>query len=138
MTVRAKFVEILPRHRRALEMLASIALDAKRDIFGCIGFPALRDEDDVFTLEQIVDPLLVRGLIEDLTGTEMGDSGKYFVRITPLGAFCLGVGLMLRDARKSTPEEMKKYLTPIEGDVAIPRPAFNNPHDPNEEREAII
>lgn len=137
MAVRAQFMELIPRHRRALEMLAGIALDAKRDIFGCIGFPALRDQDDVFTLEQIVDPLLVRGLIEDLTGTEMQESGKYFVRITPLGSFCLGLGLMLRDARKSTPEEMKKYLTPEAGDVVIPRPAFNNPHDPNEEQEAI-
>ena len=138
MTVRAQFIEILPRHRRALEMLASIALDAKRDILGCIGFLALRDEGDQFTLEQIAEPLLVRGLIEDLSGTEMGDSGKYFVRITPLGAFCLGVGLMLRDSRKSTVAEMKKYLTPEAGDVAIPRPAFENPHDPNEEQEAIV
>jgi hypothetical protein len=142
MATRAQFMEIIPRHRRALEFLAALALQPGRDPLGCIGVAALRDEDEPFTLEQIVNPLFDRGLIEDLTATELGRGGKYFVRITKLGAFCLGLGIMLRDARKSSELEIKKLLQPP---AEMPEPPtvdmrvriLDNPHDPNDEHEAI-
>lgn len=100
------FMLIIPRHRQALQLLMD---QRKKDAFGGIGVGALREEDDVFTLGQIVNPLMDRGLIEDLSRTELGAGGKYFVRLTPLGAYCLGMGYMLRVPRKSTEAEMKKY-----------------------------
>jgi hypothetical protein len=103
---------IIPRHLRVLQELAA---QKKKDYLGGIGWGALRDEDDLFTYEQLITPLLDRGLIEDLTATELGPAGKYFVRITPLGTVCLGMGLMLRDARKVTDAELKA--------LAIPAPA---------------
>jgi hypothetical protein len=126
-TVSEKFMAIPPRHRRALEMLVE---QKQRDRLGALGRGALREEDEGFTLEQIVEPLWERGLIEDLTGTELGDGGKYFLRITPLGQMCLGMGVMLRETRKpSAPEQ--QLLT------AEMRRHDNNPYDPNEEKEAI-
>jgi hypothetical protein len=119
------FMPISPRHRRALEMLVE---QKKRDSLGGIGIAALHDEDDVFTLEQITEPLMERGLIEDLTWTDLEAAGKYFVRITPLGDVCLAFGQMLREPRIVSDKAMKMLLQP---------PASANPHDPNEEREAI-
>jgi hypothetical protein len=117
-SVKDKFMTIPPRHQRALELLAVIARQPNRDIYGAIGVGALRDEDEPFTLEQIVQPLWERGLIEDLTGTELRTGGKYFVRITALGIVCLGLGMMLRDARKVTEAEIKglQLETPSEAD----------------------
>jgi hypothetical protein len=114
-TVKDKFMPIPPRHHRALEMLIE---QRKRDAFGGIGVGALRDEDDQFTLEEIVTPLWDRGLIENLTETELGASGKYFVRITPLGVVCFGLGLMLREGRKVTEPEIQglQLETPSEAD----------------------
>jgi hypothetical protein len=103
-----KFMPIPPRHQRALEMLALLAKQPHRDILGAIGIAALRDEDDVFTLAQIVDPLMERGLIEDLRETELGTGGRYFVRITRLGELCLGLGYMLREPRKGSEQELKR------------------------------
>jgi hypothetical protein len=102
-TIKDRFMQIPPRHQRALEMLRE---QRTRDPLGAIGAGALRDEDDPFTLEQIANPLWERGLIEDLTGTEMETAGRYFVRITPLGLVCLGLGYMLREPRKATEHEM--------------------------------
>jgi hypothetical protein len=45
------FIVIPPRHQRALEMLRAQRL---HDNLGAIGKGAMRDEDDVLTLEQIV------------------------------------------------------------------------------------
>jgi hypothetical protein len=127
----AKFMAIPLRHRRALEMLVE---QKRRDRFGGIGIGALRDEDDVLTLEQIMQPLWERGLIEDLTQTEMGNSGKYFARITRLGEICLQVGFMLRDVRSVTEAEMKL----LEGDVPASAAAKRlAQHDASEEQEAI-
>lgn len=130
MPISEKFMQIPPRHRRALELLLK---EKKKCIsgFGEIGTGALRDEDEPFTLEQIVGPLEERGLIEDLTWTDLGDAGKYFSRITPLGEFCLGLGYMLRAPSKIGMEELKKFTG------ELPPPPTTNPHDPNEEKEAI-
>lgn len=106
-SIKDKFMVIPPRHQRALELLAVIARQPSRDILGAIGVAALRDEDEPFTLEQIVQPLWERGLIEDLTETELGSGGRYFVRITTLGVVCLGLGMMLRDPRKVTEAEIQ-------------------------------
>ena len=98
------YMPIPPRHARALGMLIE---QWKRDRLGAIGMGALREDDDTLTLEQIVQPLWDRGLIEDLTATEMGQPGKYFVRITPLGKVCFDVGHMPRDPRKPSDDELK-------------------------------
>ena len=117
-SVKERFMVIPPRHHRALELLAVIAKQPSRDILGAIGVGALHDEDEPFTLEQIVKPLFERGLIEDLTETELGAGGKYFVRITALGVVCLGLGMMLRDGRKATEAEIRglQLETPSEAD----------------------
>lgn len=121
------FMPIPPRHRRALEMLL---VQRHHDAFGGIGIGAMRDDDEPFTLEQIVEPLMVRGLIEDLTWTDLREDGKYFVRLTKLGEFCLGVGYMLREPRLTSEAEMRKYA------AELPPPS-SNPYDPNDEKEAI-
>lgn len=113
-SVKDRFMLIPPRHKRALEMLAIIARQPNRDIHGAIGVAALRDEDEPFTLEQIVQPLWDRGLIEDLTETELGSGGKYFVRITKLGEMCLSMGYMPREPRKTTDGEMKGLKGEVE------------------------
>ena len=107
--MREQFMTIIPRHLRVLQELQK---QKKRDAFGGIGWGALRDEDDPFTYDQLFPPLIERGLIEDLTATELGPAGKYFVRITPLGTVCLGMGIMLRDARKVTEPELKALNIP--------------------------
>jgi hypothetical protein len=104
---KTRFMQIPPRHQRTLEMLAVIAKQPHRDIHGAVGIAALRDEDEPFTLEQIVDPLMERGLIENLSETELGTGGRYFVRITRFGEMCLGLGYMLRESRKPTQVEIK-------------------------------
>ena len=114
-TVKEKFMTIPPRHQRALQMLME---QRKKDLLGGIGVGALRDEDEPFSLEQIVQPLWMRGLVEDLTETEMGGAGKYFVRITALGVVCFDLGMMLRDPRSVTDAEIKglRLETPSEAD----------------------
>ena len=103
--VKDGFMAIPPRHQRALEMLMK---QKKRDQFGGIGVGALRDEDDPFTLEQIVQPLWERGMIEDLSETDLGLGGRYFVRITRVGEICLSLGYMLREPRKLSEPELKR------------------------------
>jgi hypothetical protein len=134
------FMPIPPRHRRALELLVD---QKKHDPYGAIGTGALRDEDDPFTLEQIINPLWDRGLIEDLTNTDFGRGGQCFTRITPLGEICLGLGYMLRAPGKTTEEAIKQYLTKdsdeqteVAKSLKLPMKSAN-PHDPNEEQEAI-
>jgi hypothetical protein len=107
MSTREQFMVIIPRHQRILKELTD---QKPKDQFGGIGWGALRDEDDPLSYEQLFGPLMNRGLIEDLTQTEMGSSGKYFVRITQLGTVCMNLGLMLRDERKPTIEESLQLL----------------------------
>jgi hypothetical protein len=99
----------------------------------------MRDEDDVLTLEQIIDPLWERGLIEDLTWTDLKDSGKYFLRLTQLGDICLSLGYMLREPRKVTLAEMK-FLAGQERTITTLPPGTAErlaKYDANEEKEAI-
>jgi hypothetical protein len=100
------FISITPRHKQALALLIE---QKKKDFLGGIGVGALREDDDAMTLEQIVVPLSVRGLIEDLTKTEMGTAGKYFARITPLGEYCYAKGYMLKEPHVGSIAEMNKY-----------------------------
>jgi hypothetical protein len=109
MTAREQFIVIIPRHLRVLKELTT---QKPKDLYGAIGWGALRDEDDAFSYGQLFGPLMERGLIEDLTATEMGSAGKHFVRITPLGSVCMNLGLMLRDPRKLTVEELKTLAPP--------------------------
>jgi hypothetical protein len=130
------FMVIPPRYQRALEMLRAQRL---RDNLGAIGKGAMRDEDDVLTLEQIVDPLWERGLIEDLTWTDLKEGGKYFVRLTQLGDICLSLGYMLREPRKVTLAEMK-FLAGQETRITTLPPGTSErlaKYDANEEKEAI-
>ena len=104
MSATEKFMPIPPRYIQALQMLVE---QKKKDAFGGIGVGALREEDEPLTLEQIVSPLWERGLVEDLTETELGPAGRYFVRITALGVACLHLGVMLRDPRKAADAEIQ-------------------------------
>ena len=127
--VSSRFMVIPPRHVRALQMLVS---QRDRDQFGGIGVGALLEDDDVLTIEQIVQPLWERGLVEDLTHTEMGEPGRYFIRITRLGQQCLALGAMLREQRKMTDDE-RTWFQPV---LSEPK-TLRTRHDPNEEKEAI-
>jgi hypothetical protein len=102
-------MHIIPRHLRVLQELAA---QKKKDQLGGIGWGALRDEDDPLTYQQLFIPLIERGLIEDLTGTELGTAGKYFVRLTPLGSVCLSMGVMLRAPRPADAAELKALHLP--------------------------
>jgi hypothetical protein len=132
----AKFMVIPPRHQRALEMLRAQRL---RDPLGAIGKGAMRDEDEPFTLEQIVKPLFERGLIEDLTWTDLHEAGKYFVRLTQLGDICLSLGYMLRETRKPTLAEWKGLMTEQAPITTLPPGTAERlaQHDANQEKEAI-
>jgi hypothetical protein len=90
------FVPIIPRHIRLMQRLVD---QKKIDRLGCIGWRGLMDEDEVFTIDQLFKPLRERGLVEDLTKSDLGNAGVYFVHITPLGEKCLGLGYMLREPR---------------------------------------
>lgn len=103
-------VPIIPRHLRILQRLME---QRKTDQYGCIGWRGLLDDPETFTMDQLFKPLQDRGLIEDLSQTEMGHGGTYFVRITPLGAFCFGIGYMLKDARPTTELEIRKYISDV-------------------------
>jgi hypothetical protein len=132
----AKFMVIPPRYQRALEMLRAQRL---RDPLGAIGKGAMRDEDEPFTLEQIVKPLFERGLIEDLTWTDLHEAGKYFVRLTQLGDICLSLGYMLRESRQVTLAEMR-FLAGQEKTITTLPPGTTErlaQHDANQEKEAI-
>lgn len=100
-------IAIIPRH---LRILGALIAQRKVDMFGCIGWKGLLDNPETFTMDEIFRPLVVRGLIEDMTLT-MGNGGTYFVRITPLGQFCYGIGYMIKDQRVATEAEIKKYIT---------------------------
>lgn len=104
MSISEHFMAIIPRHRKVLEDLHKIHGRG----YGEIGWKGLMEENEPFTAEQLFQPLLDRGLIEDLTNTELGSRGVYFVRITPLGILCLALGLMLKQPRKTSEQEMKK------------------------------
>ena len=109
MSASEHFMPIIPRHRRLLEELR---LQKTKDMLGGIGWGALKGEDEPFTYEELFLPLMQRGLIEDLTETELGSAGKYFVRITPIGERCLGLGVMLKYPRPTSDLELDKILAP--------------------------
>lgn len=126
-------IPIIPRH---LRILAELIERRKVDQYGCIGWRGLMDNPEVFTMDQLFTPLLKRGLIEDLSKTPMGNGGAYFVRITPLGQFCYGIGYMIKEPRESTELEIRKYIA----DVAVPVPpqaAFDAVNDAIAEAERI-
>jgi hypothetical protein len=100
---------IIPRHLRVLQELAA---QKKKDLLGGMGWGALKDEAEPFSDDMLFGPLLERGLIEDLTATELGKGGNFFVRITPLGMLCMGLGLMLQESRKPTDAELKALRLP--------------------------
>ena len=108
------FVQILPRHMRILTRLLE---QAKADMFGSIGWKALIEGEDDWTMDELFVPLLQRGLIEDLTAVpDLGPkAGKYFVRITPIGAFCHSLGFMLKDRHRATEKEIQKYADELQG-----------------------
>lgn len=101
-------IAIIPRHLRILGRLIEIR---RTDQYGCIGWRGLLDDPETFTMDQLFKPLVERGLIEDLSSTPMGHAGTYFVRITPLGQFCYGIGYMIKDARPTTELEIQKYIS---------------------------
>ena len=103
-------IAIIPRH---LRILGALIERRKVDMFGCIGWKGLLDDPESFTMDQIFRPLVERGLIEDMSSTEMGNAGSYFVRITPLGQFCYGIGYMLKEPRIASELEIKKYISDV-------------------------
>ena len=106
----ALFMPIIPRHHRLLTRLVE---QKKVDRLGCIGWRGLMDEEESFTVDQLFLPLAERGLIENLSQTELGNAGVHFVRITPMGEHCLGLGYMLRDPREMTGYELTQFPAPI-------------------------
>jgi hypothetical protein len=94
---------MIPRHERLLKRLVE---QKGIDRYGGIGWRGLMDENELYTIDQLFKPLIERGLVEDLSATELGQRGTYFVRITPLGEHCLSLGLMLLEPRSMTPREM--------------------------------
>jgi hypothetical protein len=103
-------IPIIPRHLRVLGRLIE---QRRTDQYGCIGWRGLLDDPETFTMDQIFKPLVERGLIEDLSQTPLGHGGTYFVRITPLGQFCYGIGYMIKDARPTTEAEIRKYISDV-------------------------
>jgi hypothetical protein len=102
------FMPIIPRHIRLLERLHD---QLKADQYGGIGWRGLMDENEPFTIDQLFKPLMERGMVEDLSKTDLGKAGVYFVRITPLGLKCLHLGVMLKEQRVTTEQEIAKYIT---------------------------
>lgn len=100
----SEFVAIAPRH---LKVLLDLWEQRKYDPDGSIGWRGLMDDDEQLTPEEIFNPLLERGLIEDLTRLHNNESGRYRVHITALGILCLNKGQMLREARKMHPHELE-------------------------------
>ena len=95
-------------HQRLLTRLVE---QYKVDPYGSIGWRGLLDEDEAFTMDQLFKPMVERGLVEDLT-QQMGASGVYFVHITPLGKLCLSLGMILKECRVMTPDDMKVLRVP--------------------------
>jgi hypothetical protein len=115
-------VAIIPRH---LRILGALIERRKVDMFGCIGWKGLLDDPESFTMDQIFRPLVERGLIEDMSSTEMGNAGSYFVRITPLGQFCYCIGYMLKEPRVASELEIKKYISDVAPMPKVPQEAFD-------------
>lgn len=99
-----------------MRILARLIEQAKADMFGSIGWKALIEDEDDWTMDELFLPLLQRGLIEDLTAVpDLGPKGgKYFVRITPLGGLCYSLGFMLKDRHKGTEKEIQKYADELQ------------------------
>jgi hypothetical protein len=98
------FMPIIPRHTRLLQRLVE---QKKNDKYGMIGWRGLMDAEEPYTIDQLFKPLLERGLVEDLSKTEMGGPGIYFVRITPMGEHCLSLGYMLKAPRPMNAADLK-------------------------------
>ena len=126
-------VSIIPRHLRILQRLIE---QRKIDQYGCIGWRGLLDDPETFTMDQLFKPLVDRGLIEDLSQTEMGQGGTFFVRITPLGQFCYGIGYMLKEPRPTTELEIRKYIADV-APPKVPQEAFDVIKKAQEEAERI-
>lgn len=107
MSLADHFMPIIPRHQR---LLAKLEEQRRVDQFGGIGWRGLMDEEEPFTIDQLFKPLMERGLVEDLSQTEIGNAGIYFVRITKLGMICLRLGMMLKEPRPTTEKEIAKYI----------------------------
>jgi hypothetical protein len=90
--------------------LTALHQQRKFDPFGGIGWRGLMDDDEQFTPEQLYSPLLERGLVEDCSEAHQSESGKFFVRITPLGVACMSVGYMLRDPRPISVPELRQLV----------------------------
>ena len=106
MSVSELFMPIIPRHQKLLTRLIE---QFKVDPYGSIGWRGLLEENEAFTIDQLFKPLVDRGLVEDLT-EHMGRSGTYFVHITKLGMICQAMGVMLKEPRILTGDEVTKYL----------------------------
>ena len=109
MSLTDHFMPIIPRHQRLLERLAE---QIRIDRYGAIGWKGLLDEGETFTIDELFKPLVERGLVEDLSHTDLGKAGIYFVHITPIGLRCLDLGMMLKEPRFTTEKEMTKIIGP--------------------------
>jgi hypothetical protein len=132
------FMPIIPRHHRLMVRLVE---QKTIDTFGCIGWRGLMDENELFTIDQLFKPLVERGLVEDLSKSDLGNAGAYFVRITPLGEYCLALGYMLREPRVMTDAEVKRFPVienPTDAQTQEhPEPSDENPTGKIIEGEAI-
>lgn len=138
MAMTEHFVEILPRHQRLLERLIE---QKKVDMLGAIGWRGLLEGDDDWTMDELFQPLIERGLVEDLTANpDFGaKGGQYFVRITALGNMCASFGWMPKVRHKTSTGEFLKFSG------ELPRPDTSNDpvkfvNDPPtaEQREHVI
>jgi hypothetical protein len=77
---------IIPRHGRLLAFLRDRA--QKRDTEFGIGTGALRDQGDVFTIEQLTEPLYERGMIETLAGYRPAGHLLGIIYLTPVRELC--------------------------------------------------
>lgn len=114
MSMSEHFMPIIPRHHRLLVRLRE---QLKADQFGGIGWRGLMDDDEEFTIDQLFKPLMDRGMVEDLSHSELGAAGVYFVRITTIGLRCLNLGMMLKEPRHTSEKEMDKYIVTPPADV---------------------
>jgi hypothetical protein len=112
-TISEQFIAIMPRHQR---LLTDLWEQRKFDPFGGIGWRGLMDDDEMFTPEQLFEPLIERGLIEDLQEAHQSESGKFFVHITALGIMCMNFGRMLREPRKPSTNELKQITAEAKQD----------------------
>jgi hypothetical protein len=94
MSVAERFQPIIPLQQKILDRLIA---QRRVDPLGAIGWKGpLEDLGTTLPVEMLYEPLLVRGMVEDCTNTELGPGGRFFVRVTDLGVKCAAFGLMMR------------------------------------------